>query len=236
MDINESLIDLYSRHWPKVENGLLEFTKAKFHPASPLLLTIDEQGYRDADIRIMFCGQETNGWCERAGSKNIKETTEVYDAYFTKGNYLKLDKRRSFWQATGRFQKHIKSSFPAIQNIYPVWNNISKFGVTNKKGMTEQIRNFERQCFPVFREELAIINPDVIVFMTGPYRDGDIEFHLPDLEIKKSCEEYTIREVATVESNFLKRPALRIYHPSSFGNFNRIWLAACAQLERIINQ
>ena len=84
--------------------------------------------------------------------------------------------------------------------------------------MTDENRAIERKYFPVVSLEVDILKPDLCIFMTGPNRDHDIKFHFQDCVFKKAFDQYSIREVARIESKKIK--GLRLYHPSYFGGFN----------------
>lgn len=67
--MNKKLLNLYRRYWPEIVSSL-EGNQL----SNPLLLYInDEEKYKNADIKIMFFGQETNTWEGELGNKSIDE-------------------------------------------------------------------------------------------------------------------------------------------------------------------
>lgn len=232
--INSQLYELYTKHWPNLLAAASSFHASDTKPANPLLLKLNEERYELSDLKIMYCGQETFGWCETLDGRPIEKMTSTYERYFTNEGYLKTEAgKRAFWRATRKFNASLESAFPE-RTIYPIWNNISKIGIANRKGMTDKIRQLERANFLVFREELALLKPDLVIFMTGPNRDGDIKFNLPDAKFEAASEHVNKRSLARVTTVHLKRPAVRIYHPAYYGGFNRISGVATAEFIKIL--
>lgn len=67
------------------------------------------------------------------------------------------------------------------KSIQCVWNNISKIGCGGKDfgnscaKPTQEIRDIEQRYFNVIQEEIDILNPDIILFLTGYGADEDIK-------------------------------------------------------------
>lgn len=217
--INQRLIDLYSSHWSILKSQSPKFDDCKIKPACPLLLQVDEDRFHSADLKIMYCGQETKGWGSLENS-SLEERLERYRKYFLDGGHIKESGASVFWKAVKRFQKYFSHEFQG-KEIVNIWNNISKIGLKNRKGMTDDVRKLEREYFPVFREEFEILQPDIVIFMTGPNRDKDIRFHFPDVVIEHSGTEQTKRQLAVLNSKKLPDIALRTYHPNYYGGFNQ---------------
>ena len=66
--------------------------------------------------------------------------------------------------------------------------------------------------YNILEEEIKIINPDIVLFLTGPYYDYYIEKQLKGVEFK-TVENYGIRQFARVEHEALPKNSFRIYHP-----------------------
>ena len=216
--INQQLIDLYSSHWSALKLQSPKFDASKIKPACPLLLQVNEDRFHSADLKIMYCGQETKGWGSLENS-SMEERLERYRSYFLDGGYIKESGTSVYWKAVKRFQKHFEHEFEG-KNIVSIWNNISKIGLKKRKGMTDDVRKLEREYFPVFRKEFEILQPDIVIFMTGPNRDKDIRFHFPELKIEHTGTGQTKRQLAVLSSPKLADVALRTYHPNYFGGFN----------------
>ncbi|MDO9520296.1 MAG: hypothetical protein Q7L19_08805 [Pseudohongiella sp.] len=230
--INLQLREIYNKYWPGLIEAAAPLNASTIKPSDPLLLSINEEAYKQSNLKIMYCGQETFGWGDPSddkpvlGKKSVDEVISTYDKYFTQGHYKRNEEgKRVFWRAVKKFNKALLTAFPG-QNIYPIWNNISKIGKASGKGMNTKIRELEREFFPVFQEELAVLKPDLIIFMTGPYRDGDIEFNLQKAVFSEVSGGIKERALARVKSDSFRKPALRLYHPAYFGGFHRVFDAA----------
>ena len=65
-------------------------------------------------------------------------------------------------------------------------------------------------------EELAILRPEVCLFLTGPNYDDDIRHKLCDVQFEE-FKDFDIRKVAKLKSSFLPSKSYRTYHPG-YGN------------------
>ena len=229
MNINSRLIELYTPKWPSLlENG---FRVKGPIPTNPLLLCFDENEYSQADKRILICGQETWGWGKFGSS--IEHCMDGYRSFFIDGEFYDGYGVSSFWKAFRYFQSQFAKIY-AGQKIQYIWQNLSKIGRDDgETGVTDEIRALERQYFPVLKEEIAILAPDVVLFLSGPNRDHDIRFHFPDAKFYKAGDEPNLRRRAWVSSSYLPRFTLRLYHPRYFAAWTNVYKAEAISL--IIN-
>lgn len=111
--MNEALGNLYSLKWDKLKAGLkpiIEDEKLDIKPANPLLLYIDnEEEFKNADIRLMIYGQETNSWYEKENG-SIDDILTLYDGFFNKGDCWKYGGQ--FWNGISRFLSSLQKKFP----------------------------------------------------------------------------------------------------------------------------
>jgi hypothetical protein len=217
---NQSLNEIYRKYWDHLSSELqLEKNLNTF--AMPLLLKAPELINNENTYKIMIFGQETKGWYDHCSlDRWINIGMDEYERFYLHKNFSKRYGKSSFWQKFRFFEKEL-SKILKEQNKVPIfiWNNISKIGRSNRRtGVTDDIRSIERKYFPIVSLEIDILKPDLCIFMTGPNRDHDIKFHFQDSIFKKASDQYSIREVARIESEKIK--GLRLYHPSYFGGFN----------------
>jgi len=225
MGINKELENLYKKYWDDLmEHGHRIVDKK---PTNPLLLKINEDLFSKSDLKIMIYGQETKGWHELATP--IEVSMDKYEEFFFSKNPYNGYKKSAFWKAFNFFKKGLEQHHKE-KELYFIWNNISKIGRSDKKtGVTPDIRNLERAYFPVMKEELLILKPDIIIFMTGG-RDRDIKFHLSDITFKYiemgnsklAKRKYKPAMQLIDEYNYLPNKSVKVYHPSYFGGFNYI--------------
>lgn len=163
MNYNKQLYDLYEQHWDSLVSSVDQLPEAA-KPAHPLLLQLpDEQNYKQADIKVMFVGQETNGWNQTFGSRSITELQESYCNFITS----KASKNSIFWTFIKSCMRSLEKANPN-DSISMSWNNIYKLGRVNDSGSpSETIREVEHSNFNVFEKELTILHPDIVVFLLG---------------------------------------------------------------------
>ena len=110
-----------------------------------------------------------------------------------------------------------------------VWNNIVKIGrnVTKGNNKREVLEEIESQYFDVIKDEINIIQPQVIIFFTGPdtFWEGKLQ---QKLGISKSNYKAipnwnNIRQVALLEMDKEQFPsvqyAFRTYHPCAYNKY-----------------
>lgn len=213
MNINSKLLELYAPRWASlIENGHKIQDPI---PTNPMLLCFDEVKFSQADKRIMICGQEPWGWGE-FGSP-IEHCTAEYKSFFIDGNFYDGYRRSAFWKAFRFFEEQFARIFEG-QKIQFIWQNLAKIGRNDgETGVTEEIRSLERAYFPVVRDEIKLLQPDIVIFLTGPDRDHDIKFHFPDADFQQAGNEPNLRRRALVSADALPSATLRLYHPSYFG-------------------
>ena len=213
MNINSQLKELYESKWPALlENGR---NIAGPVPTSPLLLSVDEAEFSQADKRILICGQETWEWMSFGST--VEDCMACYRSFFVDGEFYEGYNTSAFWKAFRFFESQITNFFEK-QKLQFIWQNLSKIGRNDgETGITDEIRSLEREYFPAFKDEIKVLAPDMILFLTGPNRDHDIRFHFPDAEFFQAGDEPNLRRRAWVSSTGLPSASLRLYHPSYFG-------------------
>lgn len=175
------LLGLYSALQPVVEGE-----EYPVKPALPLLLWLenDAKDYTDADLKVMIFGRETNNWnsddkdCYKMqygfdlnNSEDIRgevlSIQSIYEGFFQKG----ARQRTQFInRGIKRFMNQLRTRFPN-RTIESVWNNISKIG--NSKAAhgkssgrpANYIREIENKYFNVVKDEIEILQPDIILFL-----------------------------------------------------------------------
>lgn len=198
-DLNEKLTSLYEKHWDDFIEHV--YKNGEKPCAFPYLIATDER-YAKARKRVMICGQETNGWGKEkdySQSSGILELQEMY-YNFVKGNYS-----YSFW----RFIRELRMRFS--EDVGFIYQNIVKVGKYQAKGADDTIYQLSKNHFPVWQEELQILKPDIIVFLTGPNYDGKIRYALGNVNPTQLTKNNKI-----VELHFEKHPnlhAIKTYHP-----------------------
>ena len=225
--INDQLRDLYiskfSEGTPCFLQQLREkrrLDNTKEQPAYPLLLKINEENYRNADLRIMIFGQETNSWEHEVSSELIpmnqsidftEQTVNAFMDYYRLFLNNKLTQKgikSPFWNAHNKIYENLTG-----RKVDIVWNNIYKIGnkLKDHNRPHESIRQMENASFDVISNEIEILKPDVLVFFTGPNYEARVnkKFHINETN---EISGVPIRELAKISiANEIL--AYRTYHP-----------------------
>jgi len=223
-NLNEKLRQLYIDKLSAGNPCLLQVlreqrrnTDKTTQPAYPLLIKINETNYRNADLKIMVFGQETNGWETKVSDieiplqesiYHVDETVETfinaYDHFFNR-----RDLKSPFWNAFKNIRKLTRDMKCEI-----VWNNVYKIGNRgrNLNRPHEKIRQIENDYFDVIQEEISILKPDVILFLTGPNYEARVD---------KKFGIIGYQSISNNETNKLARISIateilayRTYHPN----------------------
>ncbi len=238
--MNEELNELYTAKWDDVCNALktvVEDETCRTKPAYPLLLDIgwwennvrNEDWYSKADIRVMIFGRETNEWKGTEDDFGVPPSPVfnseismgavlgVYENFY-KSHYVgdkftfNANRYGTFHYGFTKFVTLLNQKYPDKKIGY-IWNNLVKIGKAVGSGFPgNDIYSIERKHFPVVLEEVKILKPDLIIFLTGTYDErikdcfGEVEF-LP-------VSSYALNEVAKVRCANVGT-AYRTYHPSA---------------------
>lgn len=238
MNINEKLANLYQSKW----NGLCESleTNGLFgYEYNPLLLNINIADFEKADIRVMMFGQDMSQGDWYQYDRNADILTKCMLAYKTFDNKIGSiypDKRpitKGMGGGMNSFIKMLNAKY-ADKNIRYVWNDIIKIG-RNTKDNDKRIllKGIECKEFDVLREEIKIIQPQVIVFFTGPdiYWERILQERLGiTMDNYREFPQYNIRQIAKLDLDVNEYPfvkyAFRTYHPCYYkgrpGRYNSI--------------
>lgn len=219
MSINQTIQSIYKNNWESLQKNLALLEPSKY--TNPFLIAFDETLFKKCDLKVMIFGQETKGWGDKHGMlPKAEDAVAMYDTFFCQKKFYKGYGGSSFWKAFRYFEKHLKKAYPE-KEIYFSWNNISKIGKPGTTGVSKDARTVERSNFSVIGAEVKTFAPDIVIFLTGPNRDGDIKHHFSDAEFTAITPNVKKRELAKVSSTDLPERSIRLYHPSYFGGFNR---------------
>jgi hypothetical protein len=216
MKKKDQLRELYASKWDGLCKGMQPILEdgAKIQPANPLLLcpgTEKGDEYDSAKIHVMIFGQETNRWFDSGydnSNTEIERLMNIYDGFFTDREY-----RSQFWNGLWLFTRMLGDQFPKKKIGY-IWNNVVKIGKADKMGTPpDYIYNVEQQHFSVVKEEIEILKPHIILFLTGPNYDGRIKDKLGELTFEPLSSSYDEREIAKLTIPHVDY-AVRTYQPN----------------------
>lgn len=241
MKLHGQLKALYASKWEELCDALQTVVcngKTEVKPAYPFLLSLarweddrpTESWYADADLKVMVFGQETNSWAGKNDDFGISPSPvfspdvlmeavmgiyeDFYASYYHDGTFSYNGPRHgTFHYGFNRFVSLLNAAFPDKRIAY-VWNNLVKVGKAQSAGFCgSDIYVLEREHFPVIREEVNILKPDLLLFLTGTY-DERIRDNWCDAQFS-ALSSYALNEVAQVVSPEISIPAYRTNHPSA---------------------
>lgn len=212
--MNQRLQELYKSKWESLCTAmqpLLADETLEAKPACPLLLSIDDEAdFKNADIRVIFYGQETFGWNDTFNNE-MQSTINYYNQFFNEGEWKQ--RAGAFWNGVARFMDLLQKKYPD-KKIRFIWNNVVKIGKAYDKGYPpDEIYETELKHFPVFKEELKIIQPTIVVFFTGPYYDSVIDDKFGKRSYTYLSPDFEARQLASVAISGVPF-AFRTYHPN----------------------
>ena len=157
------LAHVYSQEWPA-------------DVSAPLLMHVFEQ-YEQMRTKVLFVDQETHGW-DYLSKQLTVETLQNRYVSFNLGKHADYGDGKKPRYLRSPFWNFSRSCFHQL-NLYPgvdrktngfLWTNISKFDC-NSTTPHPDLQQRNRLGFELLRQELTIIQPNVVVFLTGTKYD-----------------------------------------------------------------
>lgn len=241
MELNDRLKSLYASKWKDICHALQAVKESEQNatkPSYPFLLSLtrwendepDESWYADAGLKVMVFGQETNSWfgaCDDFGTPPspvfnpdvaMEAVMGIYENFYAtyyqpSGFSYNGARYGTFHYGLNRFMSLLNTRFPD-QSIAYLWNNIVKIGRAKSVGFCgKDIYEVQKLHFRVIEEEIDILKPDLILFLTGNY-DNHIQDYWNDVKFT-ALSPFAVNEAASVSLPGVKIPAYRTNHPSA---------------------
>lgn len=202
-EINIKLMTLYESNW----DSYIINIKDKIEAAYPFLISVSNK-YINAPIKILIYGQETQVWggefYELPEYCTIKNLMALYDLFINQD----FGYNSPYW----RFIRAIVEN--SNDNIGISISNIVRIGKKYDAGCNLTINNLSLEFFNVIKEELKILQPDIIFFLTGPFYDNRIKEALGNFSERAISKEYSLRQFAQlIFEEKTMPPTFRCYHP-----------------------
>ena len=218
IDVNNKLINLYNKF-------LIEFIKSfdqneREELSLPILLHAFPD-YFNSKYKILFVGKETYNWYGKISEQ------EKYNVKFLVGRYQEFEfakcyhgKNSPFWRLLHAFNKEINLY---TSNTGFLWTNFSKTD-HNKTTPTKELQKKANKGYHLLKDEIKIIKPDIVIFLTSWKYDNKIR------EVFKNVEFEIIepRKLSRIKHHDLPELTFRTYHPT--------YLQRSKQFDRIINK
>lgn len=165
--MQSKLLKLYHKHW----GNLNKLIQANPLLSSPFFIQIPNY-YFNQQYKLMIIGQQTNGW-----SNSENSITGIINGYkeFNLGEHYRST---PFWDFIRKIELNLH-----IDPYQIVWCNLNRcdynYGRPESDIEAELLR-----CFPGLIDEIQIVKPDVLIFLTGPMYDDLIFKSLGETDFK----------------------------------------------------
>lgn len=149
----------------------------------------------------MIIGQQTRGWnCE---IEDFDAQLECYKDFDLGRTYY----ASPFWNIYHKFEKNI------LGNEYcSVWGNINKYDLKKDKPYGKYEEEISKLDY-LLREEIKILNPDIVIFLCGYTFDERIVSQYNGLELIP-VKNWKFRELIQFKHKDLPIHTYRTYHPN----------------------
>ncbi len=226
--INEKLAQMYSNEQARIKDFKEKCVSKllELQPESDATFayhyTYATEQYCNADTKILVIGQELNDW-DFAPDGNVADSMEFTNHFQTAQGYY----NSAFWQ----YVKQLGSSFNG-ENYHTMhsvaWTNILKLcGNTDPKFLINNAPQLlEEYCitFDTVKNEIEILAPDVVIFLTGPTYNKWIELQFDGVKYLPVDDNFNTTELARLEHKHLPVNTYVTYHPGyTARNRDKLW-------------
>ena len=195
--------------------------------ASPPLLVFPHERWNSARVKLLIIGQETRHWTYNpadigdAGDpiENFRDFSRAEQGVGAMSNLYR-------WYSLGRAKPKLNSPFwrgfraldAAINGggDAALWTNIFKVNVNGsvmKNCRAAEVSALQRAQKGLLVEEVKLLKPDIVVFLTGPRYDSAIRCEFPDMEISALSRRVSESSVGIIRAEGLPARTIRTYHP-----------------------
>ncbi len=185
------------------------------------------QNFLDSKIKVMVVGQESNGWnfflkqlrvdTDRNFRDSIQEAMGKTEKFQSK---TKWDKAQ-FWRFATSIYNELNGKIDKADSVksYFFWTNLRKicYDKKPKKSFPQALQTqIDNNLNTLLLEEIQIINPNVVLFLSGPDYDKYIKQQLNGARFNK-VGMFKEREMTHItHGNLPNTIMLRTYHPRYF--------------------
>ena len=208
-EVNQKLLKLYESKWDIVHKVCNAITNNDLWLVFHALCI--PYNYEKMKYKILIVGQENNGWGFTDDARlSMFDTLDFLNICNMHDNMPIFDFPYKFCKSINNLED-IKDS----KKTYFAWVNLREFSFDEEPRtlLNEEAQSIIDNEFNILEEEIKIIKPDIVLFLTGPNYDNYIINQLKGVEFK-AVENYHIRQFARVEHEALPKNSFRIYHPS----------------------
>jgi hypothetical protein len=81
------------------------------------------------------------------------------------------------------------------------------------------VLSWQEPWIDVIKKEISVFEPDVVIFFTGPNYDDIMKDVFGPLALSPVHDDFSVRQLARVESESLPTLSFRTYHPNYLWRF-----------------
>jgi hypothetical protein len=178
-------------------------------------------------LKLLIVGQETRHWAY--SPSEIGEPDEPIGNFweFSRAKHGVVAMRKLYrWYAMGRVYPKLNSpfwrGFRAIDATIngaadtALWTNVFKVNVNGsvmKNCRAADVSALQRAQKGLLAGEIAILKPDIVIFLSGPRYDSAIRCEFPDMKISTFSRRLPESSVGVVRAEGLPLRTVRTYHP-----------------------
>ena len=226
--INEELQKLYKSH----ETGILNVNSSIDRDLDgPFLMDFREDLYNKAQKKILFIGQEPYGWL--GGTSNTIDVDTLMKKYIDFEMANGIPNRNSpFWR--GLFLLNGILNPDQKEDPCFLWTNVTKYCTVEGRPIPFEDIKFIINEMNLLPNEIKIINPDGVIFFSGPDYDEKIQIQFDgEIQFKQVQDDIPAREFARLIHKDLPKNTFRTYHPNALmrqHKWNYLELIGCYSL------
>ncbi|MCM3175862.1 MULTISPECIES: hypothetical protein [Paenibacillus] len=226
MDMENQLKAAYDERWYRLMELMEQLDSDDLAKLSNPFLVKVLPAYRKAKRKVLFVGQETNGWDPfqttlQTFANDDKEIQREKIVKFLQWMYEDLRYHRKydhtpFWKGMRRLYRVIS---PGVGDDGFLHTELVRFDYANTRP-PHAIESLLQQEYNVLPMEISALAPDVVIFLTGPYYDnrlietfsrvGNIDESLRF----ESIEDIGANVLSRVVHSTLPYHTYRTYHPN----------------------
>lgn len=196
----------------------LEEMIENFIVSSPQFLDTETPrgNYIESEFKVVIIGKETNGWfnANERNEEGLEQINKQFDKY--------IDTLKKLYSRHNIGANYRSPIYLFIDLLVKRLSEFKKVGIL----LTEMIRHdyygselpneiISKVAYDnnfILRKELEILNPDALIFLTGPSYDRHITMTYPTA-VFQELEGYSLNQVSVIKNIPYIEKAIRIYHP-----------------------
>ncbi len=186
--------------------------------SSPHLIDVSAKrgNYPNSEFKIVFVGKETSGWFN---DKERKETglfpiNGQKDKYLNelKNVYKRINLGETYVSPIYLFIELLMEKIYHKEKVGKLLTNLLRHDAHQGAVSNEWAMKLAYDNNYILRNEIEILKPNALIFLTGPNYDKYIRHTYPDMQFIK-YKEYSERQVSILKGIPNIEKAIRIYHP-----------------------